>query len=105
MIQYQYIIKPLAQRKIRSFYNNVAKKYRHVYDKNDQKRNVYNALHSIYDIEKTLLRRKPTLERWHGYHMANTDKWYYAYIIQECVIVVLDACHAQNMRSNDINDK
>ena len=27
MIQYQYIIKPLAQRKIRSFYNNVAKKY------------------------------------------------------------------------------
>lgn len=80
MIEYQYIIKPLAQRKIRSFYNNVAKKYRHV-----------------YDIEKTLLRRKPTIYRWQGYHMANKDKWYYAYIIVDDAIVILDACHAQNM--------
>ena len=58
MIQYQYIIKPLAQRKIRSFYNNVAKKYRHVYDKDDQKRNVYDALQAVYDIEKTLAPHK-----------------------------------------------
>jgi len=98
MIEYQYIIKPLAQRKIRSFYSNVAKKYRHAYDKNDQKRNVYNALQGVYDIEKKLLRRKPTLERWLGYHMANKEKWYYAYIIADDVIVVLDACHEQNMK-------
>lgn len=97
MIEYQYIIKPLAQRKIRSFYNNVAKKYRHVYDKDDQKRNVYDALQAVYDIEKTLLRRKPTIYRWQGYHMANKDKWYYAYIIVDDAIVILDACHAQNM--------
>lgn len=105
MIQYQYIIKPLAQCKIRSFYNNVAKKYRHAYDKDDQKRNVYNALHAVYDIEKTLPRRKPTLERWQGYHMANKDKWYYAYIIEDDAIVVLDACHAQNMRNDENNAK
>ncbi len=29
--------------------------------------------------------------------MANTDKWYYAYIIKDKTITVVDACHAQNM--------
>ena len=31
-----YIIKPRASRKIFTFYQNVAKKYRHTYDKDDQ---------------------------------------------------------------------
>jgi hypothetical protein len=30
--------------------------------------------------------------------MANTDKWYYAYIIDGDTITVVDACHAQNMK-------
>ena len=29
--------------------------------------------------------------------MANTDKWYYAYIIDGEIITIVDACHAQNM--------
>ncbi len=29
--------------------------------------------------------------------MANTDKWYYAYKIDGDTIIVVDACHAQNM--------
>ena len=33
MMMYNYKIKPLAQRKIRSFYYNVAKKYKHTYSK------------------------------------------------------------------------
>ena len=70
-----YIIKPRASRKIFTFYQNVAKKYRHTYDKDDMKRNAHDAIFSIYQIEKTLLRRKPTISRWVGYHMANTDKW------------------------------
>ena len=65
----KYIIKPRASRMIFSFYQNVAKKYRHTYDKDDLKRNVYDAMQSIYEIERTLLRRKPTLSRWAGYHM------------------------------------
>ena len=67
----KYIIKPRASRNIFTFYTNVAKKYRHTYDKADLKRDVYNATFAIYDIERTLLRRKPTIERWQGYHMAN----------------------------------
>ena len=94
----KYIIKPRAARKIYTFYGNVAKKYKHAYDKDDQKRNVYDALHAVYDIEKMLLRRKPTISRWQGCHMANTDKWYYAYKIDGDTITIVDACHAQNMK-------
>ena len=76
-IDYKYIIKRRASRKIFTFYSNVAKKYRHTYDKEDLKRDIQNAVFSIYGIERTLLRREPTLARWNGYHMANTDKWYF----------------------------
>ena len=93
----EYIIKPRAARKIYTFYGNVAKKYRHTYDKTDYKHNVHDALISIYDIERKLLRRTPTLKRWKGYHMANTDKWYFAYTIDGDTITIVDACHAQNM--------
>ena len=61
------------------------------------KRNVFNGTYAIYDIERTLLRREPTIERWKGYHMANKDKWYYAYTFDGDTITVVDACHAQNM--------
>ena len=67
-------------------------------DKDDQKRNVRDAIDSIYQIECTLPRRKPTLARWFGYHMANTSKWYFAYSIDGDTITIVDACHAQNMK-------
>ena len=95
-----YIIKPRASRKIYTFYQNVAKKYRHTYDKDDMKRNAHDALFSMYEIERTLLRREATLTRWKGYFMANTDKWYFAYTIDGDTITVRDACHAQNMHES-----
>ena len=94
---YNYIIRPRAFQKIRSFYNNVAKKYQHTYSYEDMEQNVHDAFFSIYAIEKSLPRRQPKISRWSGYHMANTDKWYYAYIIDGDNIIVVDACHAQNM--------
>jgi hypothetical protein len=97
MADIHYIIKPRAAQKFYSFYRNVAKKYRHTYDKDDLKRNVHDAVFSIYGIESTLLRREPTLSRWKGYHMANTDKWYFAYTFDGETVTVVDACHAQNM--------
>ena len=97
----KYVIKPRASRKILSFYSNVAKKYRHTYDKDDLKRNVHEAVFSIYEIERGLLRREPTISRWAGYHMANTDKWYFAYTISDDTITIVDACHAQHMHDKD----
>jgi hypothetical protein len=94
---YNYVIKPLAQRKIRSFYQNVAKKYKHTYDFNDLVRDIEVAIMSVYQIEKTLLRREPLLSRWAGYYMANTDKWYYAYTFDGETVTIVDACHAQNL--------
>ena len=99
MADIHYIIKPRAAQKIYSFYRNVAKKYRHTYDKDDLKRNVHDAVFSIYGIESTLLRREPTLSRWKGYHMANTNKWYFAYTFDGETVTVVDACHAQNMHA------
>ena len=84
----EYIIKSGAARKIYTFYGNVAKKYRHTYDKTDYKNNVFEAIQAIYRIENGLLRREPKLRRWAGYHMANTDKWYYAYTIDGDTITV-----------------
>ncbi len=100
MIPYRYIIRPRASQKIRSFYSNVARKYRHTYDYDDLINNVHEALYSIHEIEKSLPRRKPILKRWSDYYMANTDKWYFAYTIEADTIVVVDACHAQNMHED-----
>jgi hypothetical protein len=32
--------------------------------------------------------------------MANTDKWYFAYTIEKDRIIIVDACHAQNMHED-----
>ena len=98
MMRYKYKVKPLARRKIRSFYNNVAKKYKHTYSKWLMHKNIDDTVDAMFQIEHTLLRRKPTLERWKGYHMANTDKWYFAYTIDGDTITIVDSCHAQNMK-------
>ena len=97
MMRYKYKVKPLARRKIRSFYNNVAKKYKHTYSKWLMHKNIDDAVDAMLQIECTLLRREPTIERWKGYYMANTDKWYFAYKKTGDVIKIMDACHAQNM--------
>ena len=98
-MEYRYKVKPLARRKIRSFYNNVAKKYKHTYSRWLMHKNIDDAIDAMYQIENSLLRRKPTIERWKNYHMANTDKWYFAYTIDGDTITIVDACHAQNMHN------
>ena len=60
-------------------------------------KNADEALDAMLLIEVSLPRRMPTLKRWTGYYMANTEKWYYAYTIDGDTVTVVDACHAQNM--------
>ena len=57
MQQYKYLYTKRTAAKIRSFYKNVAKKYRHTYSYEDMERNVRDAFFAIYDIERTLPRR------------------------------------------------
>ena len=94
---YKYRYTKRALRNIKAFYRNVALKYRHTYSFEDMERNIRDAIFYIYAIERTLPRREPTISRWAGYHTANTDKWYYAFIIEGDTITVVDTCHAQNM--------
>ncbi len=93
----KYIIRKRCVQKITSFYRNVSKKYKHAYSEELMHKNADDAFDSIMQIERSLLRREPTLKRWAGYYMANTDKWYFAYTIEDDTITVVDACHAQNM--------
>ena len=106
-MQYRYAFTQKAALEIEEFYMHVSFKYRHTYSLLDMERNIFQAYTAANLIEKTLLRRKPTLTRWQkpGWHMANKDKWYYAYTIDGDTITIQDACHAQNMHEETDNDK
>lgn len=97
-MQYKYTIKPLAIRKVRSFYRNVCLKYPNIYSYYDMLRYINNTVDAIYCIEQSIPRRKPTIERWQKWHMAYAGNWYYAYSIDGDTITIRDACHAQNMK-------
>lgn len=97
----RYVIKKRCLSKINTFYRNVSKKYKHTYSEELMHQNVDDAVDAMFQIERTLLRREPTISQWAGYHMANTDKWYFAYTIDGDTITVVDARHAQNMRSSE----
>ena len=94
----KHIIRKRCAQKITTFYRNVSKKYKHTYSQELMEKNVHDAYESMFQIERTLLRREPTISQWAGYHMANTDRWYFAYTIDGDTITVVDARHAQNMR-------
>jgi hypothetical protein len=74
-------------------------KYKHTYSEYLMLKNIDDAVDPMFQIEQSLLRRKPTVERWQkaGWHMANAGKWYYAYTISGDTITIEDACHEQNM--------
>lgn len=95
----RYVIRKRCVENIAAFYRNVSKKYRHTYSEEMMHKNADEAFDAMFLIENGLLRREPCLSRWKqkGYLMANTDKWYYAYVIDGDTITVVDACHAQNM--------
>ena len=93
----KYVIRKRCAQKITTFYRKVSKKYKHTYSLELMVKNVNDVYDSIFQIEKTLQRREPTMARWKGYHMANTDKWYFAYLMDGDTITVIDACHAQNI--------
>ena len=98
----KHVIRKRCAQKITTFYRNVSKKYKHTYSQELMEKNVHDAYDSMFQIERTLLRRKPTISQWAGYHMANKGKWYYAYTIEGDTIFIEDACHAQNMHEEKI---
>ncbi|MBQ0075276.1 MAG: hypothetical protein KBT34_13930 [Prevotella sp.] len=93
----KYIILPKCVNNIKQFYLNVARKYAHTYSRELMHKNVDEAVDAMYMIEDGLLRRAPLLPEWAGCYMANTNKWYFAYKVFGDVVVVVDACHSQNM--------
>jgi hypothetical protein len=101
MIAYKYEISRQCYEEIYAFYYHVALKYRHTYSEELMHKNIDDAIDSMYQIERTLLRRQPSVKRWLGLNMANTDTWYFAYTIENDTIIIVDACHAQNMHDEE----
>ena len=95
----KYKVKKRCSTNIVKFYLNVSRKYKHTYSNSLMHKNINDAIDAMFQIEETLHRRIPTITRWQkqGWHMANTEKWYYAYTIDGDTIIIQDACHAQNM--------
>ncbi|HBJ77192.1 MAG TPA: hypothetical protein DDY68_05290, partial [Porphyromonadaceae bacterium] len=93
----KHIILEQCLENIRLFYLNVAKKYPHTYSVSLMHQNIDEAFDSMYLIEVSLLRRKPTIKKWKGYYMAHSGKWYFAYKVFGDRVFVVDARHAQNM--------
>lgn len=93
----KHLILPQCTNNIKRFYRNVAKKYAHTYSRELMHKNIDEAIDTMYQIENGLLRREPSIEKWKGCYMANTKTWYFAYKVFDDVIVVVDACHVQNM--------
>jgi len=95
----KYVIHDRCMRNIVEFYRHVALKYRHTYSESLMLKNIDEAVDPMFHIEQSLLRRRPTLKDWQhkGWHMANANKWYYAYSIDNDTIIIEDACHEQNM--------
>ena len=94
----KHVILPQCIEAIERFYHNVAKKYAHTYSAELMHKNIDEAFDSMYMIENSLQRRTPTVSKWQGCYMANTKTWYFAYKVFDDTVVVVDACHAQNMK-------
>lgn len=92
------LILPQCTNNIKTFYLNDAKKYAHTYSSDLMHKNIDEAIDAMYQIENGLLRREPPIKRWKGCFMANTKTWYFAYKVFDDVVVVVDACHSQNMK-------
>lgn len=97
-------ISDTAIRAIETFYENVAKKYRHTYDYSLMRKNIDEIIGNISKIENGLPRLTPKIKRWVGRgYMARTNgskQWFFLYIIEGDTIYVLDACHSQNMHES-----
>ena len=56
-----YVIRKRCFAKINTFYRNVSKKYMHTYSEELMHKNADDAFDAMYQIERSLLRREPTL--------------------------------------------
>lgn len=99
----KYEVKKKCLDNIVTFYRNVSRKYKHTYSKELMFKNMEDAYDSMFLIEKSPLRREPTIARWQKewWYMAHAGKWYYAYTLTDDTITIEDACHEQNMHEGE----
>lgn len=82
---------------ISKFYDNVGLKYLHTYSFKEIDKLIKEHIKSISNINHTKLISNPILEKWKGYGRVVIGKWNFALDIKDNKVIVVDACHQQNM--------
>lgn len=82
------------------FYNNVGKKFINAYSREDINKLIEKKFLPITKLDKTRLISDPGLNKWKGYGRVVIGKWHFAIDIKDNKVVVVDACHQQNMHNN-----
>ena len=90
-------IRPNVLHEIDTFYYNMWQKYKHSWGEEEIIKLISDTYNDINKLSTIKVHRKSTKEEWYGLFMANIDKWYFAYRIEDDTIYVEDACHSQNM--------
>lgn len=99
----RYLLTRHVIESIKTYYTHVAERYKHTCDYDDFIHNIDNALTAASTIERdkecknTHSNRTPTLLIWRDFLMAQTPIWYFAYLVKDDVVLVIDACHKNNM--------
>ena len=96
------VISKVASNKIRQFYRNMHKKYRHSWGTEEIHRLIDRTITEMSYIENGLRRTNPTISRWQGFYMAQSrnKRWYFAYRIDGEKAYVEDACYMSGMHES-----
>jgi len=85
---------------ISKFYYNVSLKYLHTYGYEEIDKLIKNNINKIRSINANSLLCEPLLDKWENYSRVVVDKWNFAIDIKDNKVIIVDACHAQNMHNN-----
>lgn len=82
------------------FYQNVSKKYTNIYSRDEINKLIKNSFSPITQLKNSKLITDPLLDKWKGLGRIVIGKWNFAIDIKDNKIIVVDACHQQNMTNN-----
>lgn len=93
-------VKQKVLKEISRFYENVGLKYNNIYGREEIRKLILENLKKPNQINHSKFLTDPVLEKWKGYGRVLIGKWNFAIDIKDNKVIIVDACHQQNM-TND----
>ena len=99
------IIDNLAICKIMDFYKNTGLKFSDTNTGDVIEKYINDTINSIATINHNSLLQQPYLNSWQEYKRITLGKWNFAVEVKDNTIIIVDACHRQNLTNNpEIHD-